>query len=416
MWLCPRQHGWLRVFGDEGEGAACTLLPQPGLFEVQLSGDGEMAWCGPMSWFARGLAGCLWLPADAEAERILVFDVPKGRWVSSWRFPDAVADFAVHPSGRSVLVSCWDGRLYLVGRDGRVIQQTDVGGPGRVRWSAGGRLAVIGTQDGEVCRVDEQGRLVWRTRLPVQSPKPVAAPLPPAVAGVPVYRVGRVGPEHAYVGHIWLIKAPQGAILVDAGGTSAMADTWQHIQAAGADPRAIRYLLLSHTHGDHLGAAYLWRSLGLKVVAPAPAALPATWMVPTLSHYGIWVPCVIDMPLPLARPGDTARFALEGLELEAIFAPGHSFDTAVYVLELAGKRVMLTGDIAFPGRNHILDRCWGDVPKARTVIQILRQRVLPMQPDIFVGGHGAWENATRYWEEILRASEEAVTRAGAPGR
>lgn len=416
VWLCPPQQGWLRVFGEHGEEVACAMLPQPGLFEEQLSGRGDVAWCGPMSWFARGLAGCPWLPADPEAVQILRFDLRAGRWVSSWRFADTVADFAVHPSGESVLVSCWDGWLYLVGCDGRVIRGMEVGGPGRVRCSADGRFAVIGTQEGGVCRVDEQGRLMWRTRLPVRSPKPLKAPLAPAVAGVPVYRVGRVGPEHAYVGDIWLIKAPQGAILVDAAGTSAIADTWQRIQAAGIDPRSIRYLLLSHTHGDHLGAAYLWRSLGLKVVAPAPAALPATWMVPTLSHYGIWVPCVIDMALPLARPGDTTRFVLDGLDFEAILAPGHSVDTAVYVLELAGKRVILTGDIAFRGRNHILDRCWGDVPKARAVIQILRERVLPLRPEVFVGGHDARDNAARYWEEILRVSEEAVARAGAGER
>ena len=139
-------------------------------------------------------------------------------------------------------------------------------------------------------------------------------------------------------------------------------------------------------------------------------------MIPTMNHYGIWVPCAIDMPLPLARPGDTCRFTLEGIDIQAIFAPGHSFDTVVYVMELAGKRVIFTGDIAFPGANHVLDRCWGDVPNARTVLRILREQVLPLQPQITIGGHEAQADATAYWQRILRVSEEAVRSAEADAK
>jgi glyoxylase-like metal-dependent hydrolase (beta-lactamase superfamily II) len=189
--------------------------------------------------------------------------------------------------------------------------------------------------------------------------------------------------------------------------------TLERIKAAGVDPREIHYLLLSHTHGDHIGGVYLWRSMGAKVVAPAPAAFPATWMVPTLSHYGIWVPCAIDQPLPLARPGDTTHFTLSGLDIQAIFAPGHSFDTVVYVLNLAGQRVFLTGDIGFHGNNHILNRCWGDVPKARTVMKILREQVLPLGPEIVFTGHDQHSNGVEYWQDILRATEQAIRKAEA---
>jgi glyoxylase-like metal-dependent hydrolase (beta-lactamase superfamily II) len=411
IWFCPRQQGWLRIFGKDGGEMARSAIPQSGLFDVHLSSDGTLAWFVPTSWFARGLAGCPWLPADEQADKILVFDVANKRWLKSWRFPDGVADFAADPSGRAVLVSCWDGKLYLIRCDGTVRATVEVGGPARLRWSADGRFAVAGTQKGEVWRVDADGKAIWHMAIPVRKPRALTEPIKPVFSGVPIYRVGRVGPEHAYVGDIWLTKTSEGGILVDTGGTSAIADTLERVKSAGVDPRQIHYVLLSHTHGDHVGAAYLWRCLGAKVVAPAPAAFPATWMIPTMNHYGIWVPCAIDMPLPLARPGDTTRFRLDGIDIQAIFAPGHSFDTAVYFMDLAGKRVILTGDIAFQGRNHILDRCWGDLPKARTVMKILREQVLPLKPQIFVGGHDARENATAYWQDILRVSEEAVRRA-----
>ena len=187
--------------------------------------------------------------------------------------------------------------------------------------------------------------------------------------------------------------------------------TLERIKAAGVDPRQVHYLLLSHTHGDHIGGAYLWRSMGAKVVAPAPAAFPATWMIPTLNHYGIWVPCAIDQLLPLARPGDTMRFTLDGLEIQAIFAPGHSFDTVVCVLNLAGQRVFLTGDIGFHGDNHILNRCWGDEPNARSVMKILREQVLPLKPEFVLTGHDEHTNGIAFWEGVLRASEDALRNA-----
>ena len=411
LWLCPQQQGTLRVFDSEGKEMARDKLPEPGLFEVHLSPDGGLVWCVPMSWFARGLAGCPWLPADDKANRIFVYELANKQWTESWQFPDAVSDFALHPQDQTTLASCWNGRLYLVRYDGTVQATIEVGGPARLRWSADGRFAIAGTQQGEVWRVEPDGTTAWHTRIPVWQAPAMAQPLKPVFDGIPIYRVGRVGPEHAYVGDIWLIKTPEGGILVDSGGTSGVSLTLERIKAAGVDPRQIHFLLLSHTHGDHIGGAYLWRSMGAKVVAPAPAAFPATWMIPTLNHYGIWVPCAIDQPLPLASPGDTTHFTLDGLDIDAIFIPGHSFDSVVYVLNLDGRRVFLTGDIGFHGNSHILNRCWGDVPKARKVMEILREQILPLRPDIVFTGHDQHSNGIEYWQDILRSTEEAIRRA-----
>jgi glyoxylase-like metal-dependent hydrolase (beta-lactamase superfamily II) len=235
---------------------------------------------------------------------------------------------------------------------------------------------------------------------------------------VPVYSVGRVGPEHAYVGDIWLIKAPEGAILVDAGGTSAIPATLQRIKAAGVDPKDVRYVLLSHCHGDHAGSAYLWRAHGAEVVAPASAALAVTWLMPMWSDYNLWVPCPVDVPLPLRRAGDEAEVTLCGLSVRATFAPGHSPDSVIYAMELAGRRVIFTGDIAFddpsPGRplgSNILHRCWGDAALASAVVKVIEEKVLPRRPEFDFKGHAAHRDAVAVWGRILRASREALRDA-----
>jgi glyoxylase-like metal-dependent hydrolase (beta-lactamase superfamily II) len=413
--FCPRQRGLLRVFAAPGQELANVALPADGLFDVYLDRPGEMVWCVPASWFARGLAGCPWLPADEAAHTVFVYDVAKKSWKTPWRFPDAVSDFAVRPDGKQVLVSCWDGALFLLDRDGGLTARLPVGGPARVRWSPDGTFAVAGTQDGCAVRLNADGAEVWRKQLPAA---PAAAPgkgFGPVFKDVPVYSVGRVGPEHAYVGDIWLIKTAAGGILVDTGGVSAQATTRERIRAAGLDPKDIRYILLSHSHGDHAGAAYLWRAAGAKVVAPASAAFAVTGVMPTWSDYNLWVPCPIDEPLPLTRAGDEADVTLCGVKVKAIFAPGHSPDSVVYAMELGGRRVIFTGDIAFDDRrpalplgSNILHRCWGDRENAARVIRVIETKVLPLKPEFNFTGHAAYPDAAAAWGRILEASRAAL--------
>jgi glyoxylase-like metal-dependent hydrolase (beta-lactamase superfamily II) len=412
--FCPRQRGLVRVVAAPGDELASVPLPADGLFDVHLDRSGEEVWCVPASWFARGLAGCPWLPADDAARTVFIYDVVLKSWKTPWRFPDAVSDFAVHPGGKRALVSCWDGGLYLLDRGGKLTAKLQAGGPARVRWSADGRFAVAGTREGTVVRLNADGAEVWRAQVPAaQAPAP--GKFGPVFKDVPVYAVGRTGPEHAYVGDIWLIKTAEGGILVDTGGVSAQAATRERIRAAGLDAKDIRYVLLSHSHGDHAGAAYLWRAAGAKVVAPASAAFAVTGVMPTWTDYNLWVPCLIDEPLPVKRIGDETEFNLCGIKIKAIFAPGHSPDSVIYAMELNGRRVIFTGDIAFDDRrpgmplgSNILHRCWGERDNAARIMKVMETQVLPLQPEFCFTGHAAYPDAIAAWTRILEASRAAL--------
>jgi len=224
---------------------------------------------------------------------------------------------------------------------------------------------------------------------------------------VPVYAVGRVGKEHAYVGDTWLVKTDAGGFLVDAGGSSSIPFTLQKIRAAGADPAKLRYLLHSHSHGDHVGGAYLWRAMGLKIVAPETAALGLTWLMPTVTDYGVWVPRPVDVPLPLKRVGDEPEFTIEGVKIRAVFVPGHSYDLVAYLFELGGKRIVFTGDLGFKNAD-IVHRCWGDADKGAAVTEAIRTKVLEFHPDVVFTGHDAHAQGFAFLEDLVKRSQETI--------
>lgn len=405
----PRQRGLLRIFDASGSETVRTALPKEGLFEVRMDRRGAVVWCFPMKWFARGAGGSAWLPTDLDANTLYAYDLTRKSWRGLWQFPDAVSDAAVHPKGGPVLVSCWDGRLYHLDANHPARVNFDAGGPAVVSWSGDGRFAVAGLA-GEVLAIDAHGEVGWRVKLPMVDAEPLHQPLKPVFDEVPIYSVGRVGPEHAYVGDMWLIKTSQGGILVDAGGSSSIPFTWAKMKAAGIEREQVRYLMHTHSHGDHTGAGYLWRAMGLKIVAAESAAFTLSWLMPMLTDYGVWVPRPVDLPLPLKRVGDETEITLCGLRIRALFVPGHSVDSVVYMMELNGRRVAFTGDIGFDSKNNILDRCWGDRDKARAVTEAVRSRLIPWRPDFVFTGHSTQREGTRFLQGLVESTEQSLAK------
>jgi glyoxylase-like metal-dependent hydrolase (beta-lactamase superfamily II) len=403
----PRQRGRLRVFDASGHELFRESLPEEGMFEVGFGRGTDQVWCWPSAWFARGMAGAAWLPVDRPAGALYRIDLDP-RSATAFAFPDAVADCAISPIDGSAMVSCWDGRIYLLENAGKLVATLDAGAPSRLAWNRDGAFAVSGTADGELLRVEQSGKLAWRHGVPVKEPPPLPQPPAEVLAGVPIYQGGRIsGGEHAYVGDIWVIKNGNKAVMVDAGGTSGTSITQARLQALGIEQ--VTHVLHTHSHGDHSGGAYLWRARGAQIVAPKPAAFALTWMMPMLTDYGIYPPRPVDLPLPLARVGDETDFEVSGLKFHALFVPGHSFDLTIYTTELGGKRIAFTGDLGFENQD-ILHRCWGDAKKARAVMEAVRDKLLPWRPDVVFTGHGMRPNGTEFITKLVQQTEQSLAQ------
>ncbi len=398
------------MFDGTGAELFNETLPEEGTFEIAFGSDSNELWCWPASWFARGMAGAVWLPVTAPARKLYRFTFGSGA-AQALVFPDAVAECAVSSAHGSAIVSCWDGRIYLLrGADG-AREVLNTGRPGRVAWSADGAFAVVGTDAGQLLRVEQDGKLSWRNSIPVAESKSLPTPPPAEVAGLPIFQGGRIpGGEHAYVGDIWVVKAGRSAVMVDAGGTSGFSLTQARLRALGID--RVTHVLHTHSHGDHCGGAYLWRALGARMVGPKPAEFTLTWLMPMLTDYGIYPPRPLDVALPLEAAGDETDFELSGLKFHALFVPGHSFDHTVYMMELNGRRIAFTADLGFENQD-ILNRCWGDADKARVVVRLIRERLLPWHSDVVFTGHGVRSDGTGFLTELIRHTEASLAQLSA---
>ena len=120
-------------------------------------------------------------------------------------------------------------------------------------------------------------------------------------------------------------------------------------------------------------------------------------------------PRPVDVPLPLAQVGDETDFEVSGLKFHAVFVPGHSFDLTIYTTELGGKRIAFTGDLGFENQD-ILHRCWGDAKKARAVMDVVRDKLLPWRPDVVFTGHGMRPNGTEFIAKLVQQTEQSLAQ------
>ena len=69
--------------------------------------------------------------------------------------------------------------------------------------------------------------------------------------------------------------------------------------------------------------------------------------------------------------------------------------------------------MAFENQD-ILHRCWGDADKARAVVRVIRDKLLPWQPDVVFTGHGVRTNGMEFLTGLIGHTEESLARSAAP--
>ena len=139
----------------------------------------------------------------------------------------------------------------------------------------------------------------------------------------------------------WALTTTDGIIVIDTLFDYAIEpEIVDGLTALGLDPRDIKYVLISHAHGDHdQGAAVLQSRYGAKVVMGA-ADWEATLQRPATAAGGVPKRDVAVGP-------EGTKITLGGTTIDVIATPGHTRGTLSYIFRVHDRGRALT--VAYAG-------------------------------------------------------------------
>jgi glyoxylase-like metal-dependent hydrolase (beta-lactamase superfamily II) len=195
-----------------------------------------------------------------------------------------------------------------------------------------------------------------RTARPVT---PISRPPPPG-SNVTRMDVIELVPGLSFlrfpVGHVYLWHGPGGPALIDTSVPGSAPPIADAIRATGRQPGDLRYLVLTHFHADHAGAAAQIAAWGdaeilahhadapfLRGAAPGPPPDLADWERPVYERVMRDAPAAPPPPVRIDRElgdGDEAGFG----GAVTVHVPGHT--PGSIALYFPGPRVLIAGDAA----------------------------------------------------------------------
>lgn len=191
--------------------------------------------------------------------------------------------------------------------------------------------------------------------------------------------------------HVYLISDGADAVLIDAGCGGATGTIIARIEDTGLAPRTVSRILLTHAHPDHAaGALALAQRLDAQVLAsPVTADIlrrgdeDAAGLTAARSA-GLYPPSVRLQPTEVQVIDDGDQLAVGQLEVQVIATPGHADGHLCFVTSLAGRTVLLSGDLVFSrGRVALLGTPDCDL----AALEASLRRVARLRPDVLLPGH-----------------------------
>jgi len=166
--------------------------------------------------------------------------------------------------------------------------------------------------------------------------------------------------------HVYLIDGGGELALLDAGAGITIEPIIENIRFDGLDPARLRYLLLTHAHADHAGAAALWRArFGVDVLASPQAAEyllngdEERISLAIAKRGGLYPADYVFRPCEVLRVlSDGDSFAFGDLRLRAFETPGHCSGMLSFLLDDHGRRCLFTGDTVFHGGRILVSNLW----------------------------------------------------------
>jgi glyoxylase-like metal-dependent hydrolase (beta-lactamase superfamily II) len=167
--------------------------------------------------------------------------------------------------------------------------------------------------------------------------------------------------------HVYLLNGGDELALIDAGCGLAVEATLENIRNAGLDPQKVAFILITHGHADHSGAA---AELKARTHARVAIGKPEAEFLRTANEdeLGLTIArregfypadyklkaCAVDMEV---RDGDV--IPVGRLSIRAIHVPGHSRGATCYLVKGGDRTYLFSGDTVFLKGEILLLNCPG---------------------------------------------------------
>ncbi len=159
------------------------------------------------------------------------------------------------------------------------------------------------------------------------------------------------------------------------------------LQQMGVTCADVRLVLYTHSHGDHVESYEHYQRHGAAIAIHEAAREAQQWG---------GTPVRADR---FFRDGEAIEAA--GLRVEAHHTPGHTPDSACFLVEMDGTRVLFAGDLTgwfFPSHGSDLAQMAASVEKARR-----------LGADLICGGHWVCGvDVEAYWDKLAKSVGEGI--------
>lgn len=227
-------------------------------------------------------------------------------------------------------------------------------------------------------------------------------------------------------GNTFLVVTPAGNVIID---TSLPFNAQHHRQLLRAENAApVRYIILTHAHGDHTGGIGAWKETGTQVIAQRRHA--------EFRHYETRLgeffarrnaaQFAIQIPSPGPSPGNYGakiepdilfderfEFELGGMKFEIMSTPGETPDQAT--IWIPSLRAAFVGDNFYNSFPNIYTLRGTEPRSALDYVKSI-EKVLALKPEIVIPSHGdairgnaeITRQLSRYRDAILYVHDETV--------
>lgn len=165
-------------------------------------------------------------------------------------------------------------------------------------------------------------------------------------------------------------------LVIDTGCPHTAEESVNFIKKKKFDVKAV---LLTHSHEDHSGAAYLFKeTFGVDIIAPEKS-LEILLHAPEIPMYRqvVW-----GQPKPVKAKPAEREMRINKLAIRTVDTPGHSFDHVSFLIE----RILFMGDLVANPRPVIVMReenCMDLIDSLRKIMNLDFKKAY--------GGHGTWD-------------------------